>query len=177
MTPHDDIRARRRKDRESGQAMVEFALILVPLLLLVAGIIQFGIGLNYWLDMQRLANQGARWAVVNNWPGCLRTAAAGSCTATPACTAAPTSTTLVHYLECQAVSRGLENSVTATLCAPDDLDASTTNGSVGTPIRVRLDAPFKFVPLLRLGTINLRADATMRIENNVPNHLGTPATC
>ena len=54
--------------RESGQAMVEFALILFPLLLLVAGIIQFGIALNYWLDMQRIANQGARWAAVNNWP-------------------------------------------------------------------------------------------------------------
>ena len=40
--------------------MVEFALILFPLLLIVAGIIQFGIGLNYWLDMQRIANQGAR---------------------------------------------------------------------------------------------------------------------
>ena len=65
MTPHDDIRARRRQDRESGQAMVEFALILFPLLLLVAGIIQFGIGLNYWLDMKRIANQGARWAAVN----------------------------------------------------------------------------------------------------------------
>ena len=33
----------RRKD-ESGQAMVEFALILFPLLIIVAGIIQFGIG-------------------------------------------------------------------------------------------------------------------------------------
>ena len=52
-------------DRESGQAMVEFALILFPLLLIVAGIIQFGIALNYWLDMQRIANQGARWAAVN----------------------------------------------------------------------------------------------------------------
>ena len=31
--------------------MVEFALILVPLLILVVGIIQFGIGLNYWLDI------------------------------------------------------------------------------------------------------------------------------
>ena len=58
--------------------MVEFALILFPLLMLVAGIIQFGIGLNYWLDMQRIANQGARWAAVNNWPGCSRTAAANT---------------------------------------------------------------------------------------------------
>ena len=44
-----------RRRNESGQAMVEFALILIPLLILVVGIIQFGIGLNYWLDMNRLA--------------------------------------------------------------------------------------------------------------------------
>ena len=35
---------RHRQDPESGQAMVEFALILIPLLILVVGIIQFGIG-------------------------------------------------------------------------------------------------------------------------------------
>ena len=59
--------------------MVEFALVLFPLLIIVAGIIQFGIGLNYWLDMQRIANQGARWAAVNNWPPeCLRNSS--SCT-------------------------------------------------------------------------------------------------
>ena len=65
----------RRDDRESGQAMVEFALILFPLLLIVAGIIQFGIALNYWLDMQRIANQGARWAAVN----CTRSATTPPC--------------------------------------------------------------------------------------------------
>ena len=63
--------------------MVEFALILFPLLILVVGIIQFGIGLNYWLDMNRLANQGARWAVVNGWPNCPN-AQATACNATTA---------------------------------------------------------------------------------------------
>ena len=57
-----------RRDPESGQATTEFALILIPLLIVVAGIIYFGIGLNYWLDMNRVANQGARWAAVDNWP-------------------------------------------------------------------------------------------------------------
>ena len=57
-------------DRESGQATIEFALILVPLMMVVAGIILFGIGLNYWLDINRLSNQGARWAAVNAYPGC-----------------------------------------------------------------------------------------------------------
>ncbi len=58
-------RAPRRAERESGQALVEFALILPLFLLIVVGIIQFGVGLNFWLDMQRIANQGARWAVVD----------------------------------------------------------------------------------------------------------------
>ena len=62
------MRARSARDRESGQATIEFALIFIPLMMVVGGIIYFGIGLNYWLDMNRVANQGARWAAVNNWP-------------------------------------------------------------------------------------------------------------
>ena len=54
--------------RQDGQALVEFALIAPLLLMLVFGIIYFGIGLNYWLDMNRVANQGARQAAVNHWP-------------------------------------------------------------------------------------------------------------
>src|SRR5687768_13441458 len=51
------------RERERGQALVEFALIAPLFLMIVVGIIQFGIGLNYWLDLNRIANQGARWAV------------------------------------------------------------------------------------------------------------------
>ena len=61
-------RGARRRERESGQALVEFALILPLFLLIVVGIIQFGVALNFWLDMQRIANQGARWAVVDRYP-------------------------------------------------------------------------------------------------------------
>ena len=54
--------------RESGQALVEFALVLPLFLMIVVGVIQFGVALNFWLDMQRLANQGARSAAVNCGP-------------------------------------------------------------------------------------------------------------
>jgi hypothetical protein len=161
---HDHISARRRRDRESGQATVEFALLLFPLLILVFGVIQFGIGLNFWLDEQRIANQGARWAVVNSWPGCLRTDAAGSCTLSPACTAAPTRTTLANYLKCQAISQGLRNSVVVSVCYPNDGDPAN-DGKIGSPVRVLLDAPFKFIPIMNIGTISLRGKATMRLEN------------
>jgi hypothetical protein len=133
---------------ESGQAMVEFALILFPLLLLVAGIIQFGIGLNYWLDLQRVSNQGARWAAVNNWPpDCPRSAA--SC---------PTPNTLQESLVRQAIADGLQDSVTVEVCYPAGTE------QIGDPVRVRMETPFTFLPILNIGTITLRGEATMRLE-------------
>jgi hypothetical protein len=141
----DLIRLRHRKAPESGQATTEFALILFPLLLLVAGIIQFGIGLNFWLDMQRIANQGARWAVVN-------------CGKTPGVVCTPT---LEAYLEAQPLSKG--NNPDVTIC----YEAKTGAGGeavTGDPVTVKLSAPFSFVPIVELGTINLKASATMRLE-------------
>jgi hypothetical protein len=145
-------RAGTRLERESGQAITEFALVLFPLLLLVAGILHFGIGLNYWLDMQRLANQGARWAAVDRWPTC--PPAQSSCTG---------SNTLQEYVKQQAVTQGLRSSSTVTVCFPNDNDASTIDGSVGTPVRVRIESPFSLVRLFP--AFSLSATATMRIEN------------
>jgi hypothetical protein len=130
-----------RRSPERGQALVEFALIAPLFLLIVVGIIQFGIGLNYWLDLNRIANQGARWAVVNKYPGC-----GGA----PPCTP-----TLKEYLEKQPVSGGLKP--TATICFE-------TSGAVGQPVTVRLTSPFTFLAIMDLGTIVLRGKATMRIE-------------
>jgi Flp pilus assembly protein TadG len=49
--------------------MVEMALVLPWLLLLILGIVDFGKAMNYWIDNTHLANEGARWATVNNNPG------------------------------------------------------------------------------------------------------------
>ena len=54
---------------ERGQALTEFALVLPLLLLLMLGLIDFGKAINYWIDETHLANEGARWAAVNNNPG------------------------------------------------------------------------------------------------------------
>ena len=165
----DLISARRRSDPESGQAMVEFALVLFPLLLLVVGIIQFGIGLNFWLDEQRIANQGARWAVVNSWPDCPRAPAIPPPSPCLGATVGA-GNSLPTYLHDQALSNGLRKSVVVSVCYPDDGDASTPRGSVGTPVRVKLKSDFDFLPIVGIGTITLRADATMRLEQT-PSHL------
>ena len=53
---------------ERGQATVEFAFILPVVLLVIVGLIAFGKAFNYWLDMNHMANEAARWAVVNKVP-------------------------------------------------------------------------------------------------------------
>jgi hypothetical protein len=148
------------RNSEGGQATVEFALILLPLLLLVVGIIQFGIALNYWLDMQRVANQGARWAAVNNWPpDCPR--GSTSCTNNPACRGTRATTTLQSTLRCQMLTAGVSGSPTVQVCFPDG-----GSKTVGSPVKVHLAAPFKLKALFGIGTITLRADATMRLEQS-----------
>lgn len=168
----DSIGVQACQRRESGQAITEFALIMFPLLMLVAGIIQFGIGLNYWLDMQRIANQGARWAVVNSWPGCPRNEpgppfTGSNCTGT---------STLQAYLHDQALTQGLEQSVSVDVCWEDDGDAATLDGNRGSPVKVRLETPFDFVPIVGVGTITLGAEATMRLERDA-THITGAAPC
>ena len=145
--------------------MVEFALILFPLLLIVAGIIQFGIALNYWLDMQRIANQGARWAAVNNWPpDCPDGSAVGDCDGDP-------NPTLQTTLRNAALTSGLQSSVQVEICYPDGVDAQ------GHPVRVRLQSPFDLLPILGVVELDLRADATMRLEQQPTLITGASMTC
>jgi Flp pilus assembly protein TadG len=53
------------KRNEQGQAMVEFAMILPILLILVFGIIQFGILFNNYLTLTDAVRVGARQAAVS----------------------------------------------------------------------------------------------------------------
>jgi Flp pilus assembly protein TadG len=54
--------------RERGAALVEFVLVLPLVLLLLFGMIDFGKAFNYWNDETHLANEAARYAVVNQNP-------------------------------------------------------------------------------------------------------------
>jgi hypothetical protein len=130
--------------------MVEFAIIAPVFVLLIVGIIQFGVALNFWLDMQRIANQGARWAVVNEYPmtgggTCLRTTnPPGSC-----------AETLQESLANDEIAEGLSPCV--------DIDLPEGPG-VGKPVTVTLrEVDFDLVPILGFG-VDLSADATMRQE-------------
>ena len=145
--------------------MVEFALILFPLLILVGGIIYFGIALNYWLDMNRLANQGARWAAVNSYPGCART--------DPNTLSCGTTVSLQRYIACQPLPEALKPTVTVSFPAGGTPDR-------GDPVELSLSTPFTVVPIVGVGTFDLKAKATMRLEQKPVRFTSgsfTPTTC
>ena len=56
---------RRQLKRQQGQAMVEFVLVAPILLLLVIGIVQFGILLNNYVTLTDAVRVGARQAAVS----------------------------------------------------------------------------------------------------------------
>jgi Flp pilus assembly protein TadG len=158
---------------ERGTALVEFALIAPLFLMIVVGIIQFGVALNYWLDLQRLANQGARYAVVNNWPTCARGSAPGTCGNYPATPAK----TLQQYMKDQAITSGLNTTSSVYICYPDDNNASTAPEDIGTPVKVRIQVPFRFFSIVNLPGLTLHADVTMRLENKPTLITGEETAC
>jgi Flp pilus assembly protein TadG len=60
---------RTRARGESGQALVEFALILLPTLMLIFGIIKFGILFNNYVTLTNATAYGARVLAVNRGAG------------------------------------------------------------------------------------------------------------
>jgi hypothetical protein len=143
--------------------MVEFALIAPLFLAIVVGIIQFGVALNFWLDEQRMANQGARWAAVNNYPGCLRT----SPNTTPCVAGAQT---LQQYIA------GTKN---ATGEGPNVFICFPNGGTpqLGDPVKVIVSQQFRFMQIVPvMPSINIGASATMRLEQ-VPGRYAANGPC
>lgn len=143
---------------ERGVALVEFALVLPILLVLLFGMLDFGRAFNYWIDSTHLANEGARWAVVNKNP-----ASAG---------------TLQAYIRDQADTNELRSGGTASV--PDGLEVCITfpsGATVGNPVRVEASVTYNWLPFLSdqaLGGVTsttVSSSSTMRLEA-IPTNYG-----
>jgi Flp pilus assembly protein TadG len=139
-----------RAGPEHGVALVEFALILPVLALMLFGMLDFGKAFNYWIDETHLANEGARWAVVNKNPA--------------------SSGTLQEYIRDQATTPELRNGGTASVPNPAEVCISFPNGTanVGDPVRVSVSVNYNWLPFIGNQTgvaqASLTASSTMRLE-------------
>jgi Flp pilus assembly protein TadG len=151
---------RRGGDRarsEDGVALVEFALLLPVLALLLFGMLDFGKAFNYWIDETHLANEGARWAVVNKNPG------SGG-------------TTLQEYIREQATTPELKNggtsSVPSALQVCIAFPAGTSN--VGDPVKVTVETSYRWLGVvadrISIAETAIVGAATMRLEAQPTNY-------
>ncbi|HEX5369268.1 MAG TPA: TadE/TadG family type IV pilus assembly protein [Dehalococcoidia bacterium] len=56
---------RRGRKKERGQALLEFAIVMPIFLVLLMGIVDFGLGLRAWISITNSAREGARIASVH----------------------------------------------------------------------------------------------------------------
>ena len=168
-----DVRGTLRRSRhffrrEEGAALAELALVIPLVLVLLLGMIDFGKALNYWIDQTHLANEGARFAVVNKNPG----SGAGQ--------------TLQQYILSQGDTPELRGQAAGTqesqhaaqvfICFPNGSSA------VGDPVRVIVSYEYQWLRFLRsnlpvVGTIlgggastTVSGSSTMRLEAAPTNY-------
>jgi TadE-like protein len=134
-------RGRRLAD-ERGVALTEFALVLPILVVVIAGILAFGLIFFYWLDANRLASETARWAAVDSNPF------------------APL--TLQQHVR-DEVPNGMKD---ASVCIsfPGEGESDPDPREIGDPVQVKVQKTLSLVPILGLGDVEIRASATRRIE-------------
>lgn len=137
-------------------ALVEFALILPVLALMLFGMLDFGKAFNYWIDETHLANEGARFAVVNKNPA--------------------TSGSLQQYIRNQVTSNELRNGGTSSVPSPVQVCIEFPSGTsnVGDPVRVTLTATYRWLGVLAarmsVTQTTISGSSTMRLEAPPTNY-------
>jgi Flp pilus assembly protein TadG len=134
---------------EDGQALVELALVLPLLLVLVFGIVQLSLAANSANDETHLANEVARYAIVNENPSSKALARWGS--------EQLDSSVLKKQTVC---IRFLENQVTK------------TSRQVGDPVEVLVKGTMNWLAILKLKVTStvVEGKAVMRLEAPPSNY-------
>jgi Flp pilus assembly protein TadG len=131
---------------ERGTAVVEFALVSLPLFLILFGILDFGRALNYYNDLTQIAGQGARAAAVNRNPD------GGAADAN-------FQQQLVDRADTSELKKGIS------VCI------SQMPVAAGDPVTVKASYVFKFIPLVQKATLTLSTSQTVRFEAPTPSYL------
>jgi len=143
---------RRLAREERGVAIAELALVLPVVLLILFGILDFGKALNYWIDQTHLANEGARWAVVNKNPA--------------------SSGTLQSYIKSHADTQQLRDNAQVCISFTDVNGNGTTDA--GDAVNMTVTYAYRWLPFIKakvgFTTTNLTGTATMRLEQSPSNY-------
>jgi hypothetical protein len=146
---------------EDAQSLVEFAFVVPMLLILVFGIIDFGLGLRAYISVSSATREGARYAAVGNPAGTFSSGGTGECDGS-------TSTTVVG--KTCATLKGLDlNNI-------EDVSVTYPAGQApGESVIVEMDYEYEYItPVQRIvnflsggaisDSLTLTAKTDMRLE-------------
>ena len=143
-TSSELARSKRRR-RQRGQSLVEFALILPIFLILLMGIVDFGLGLKSWIAITNSARESARYAAVG-------------------CASATVDATDVQEKAVKAAT-----GLSITTADVDVVNCTAGSATESVDVTVRYDYTLvtpigSMLGLLDSGVIKLKSDASMRME-------------
>jgi Flp pilus assembly protein TadG len=150
------------RNGEGGQAMVEFAILIVPLTLIAFGIIDFGRALDYYNSITQLAGQGARMAAVQQNPN-----------------GQPADGNFQSQLKALSTIAEAPARITVCVSGTHSSDQSAwTSGtlSAGDTVTVKTKYSFNFIPLIHSGAITLSATQSERVEAPTTNAAFQPGS-
>jgi hypothetical protein len=129
--------------------------MVVPLLcLIIVAMLHFGKVMNYWLDLNHVASEGARKVAVNTYG---------------------TYGQYETFIRARMETSELRTGGTTSIPAAATIAICLAEGSaIGDPVKVQVSVPYS-LPFLP-GTITLRGTATMRLEQSAPGGI-TGGTC
>jgi Flp pilus assembly protein TadG len=136
--------ARRLRRRGRGQSLVEFAVVLPVFLLILAGLLDFGLGLYSQMTIINAAREGARLGVVD-----------------------PSNVSGINS-RVQAMAAGLDLSrltVSTTCLDPGNAVKACSSTATGDSVKVKVDYTYRMIWPLAFGTqLDLSSTVQMRIE-------------
>ena len=146
---------------ESGQAAIEYALVLPALLIVLILILDLGTAYNFWNNEQEAAGATARFAAVGRNPG--------------------PGTTLQASMRSQLASNALRNGGTDRVPDAADICISFPDGrGIGKKVVVTVSTDYHWIPFVPwLGDripVAIRGKATMRQET-APSTTDVPDGC
>lgn len=158
-----------RAASDSGQGVVEFALVLPVLAAVVMTFVAFGKALFYYIDLTHVANEGARLAAVN--PAAMPNGSSNL--TTYLCSQLGSNSELVK-------GSGSVSRATVVISYPDNPPTAPASSSqdVGEPVKVVVSTQYSWFPFMNLGSFTIAAAATMRLEQNTTGNAAlTGGTC
>jgi Flp pilus assembly protein TadG len=147
-------RLKRVRERERGNTLLEYAIVVIVLLMFLFGIIDFGRALYAYHFVANAAREGTRFAIVRG--------SSADCTGMAGCPADNDS--IQDYVQNMATGIGLNNASSITAAIASETPANSGLTCTATPIQpgciaqVTVQYPFKFIfPFLPKATCRINS--------------------